>query len=95
MLLFQTSISQYLTFNVILGSNNLFPEQEYFSQQKQNYDLIKSLHEKVLEYRKIAHDLNKTEIKTIRGNLWKNSNVYSVLKKYKEREKILALRKKE
>ena len=33
-------------------------------------------------------------IKTIRENLWKNSNVYSVLKKYKEREKRLTLRKR-
>ena len=87
--------SQYLTFNVIIGSNNLTPHQEYSEQQQLNYDLIKSLHDSGLGYRKIANHLNKTETKTIRGNLWKNSNVYSVLKKYKEREKRLALRKKE
>ena len=87
--------SQYLTFNVIIGSNNLTTHQEYSEQQQSNYDLIKSLHDSGLGYRKIAHHLNKTEIKTIRENLWKNSNVYSVLKKYKEREKRLTLRKKE
>ena len=87
--------SQYLTFNVIIGSNNLTPHKEYSEQQQSNYDLIKSLHDSGLGYRKIAHHLNKTEIKTIRENLWKNSNVYSVLKKYKEREKRLTLRKKE
>ena len=87
--------SQYLCFNLIITSNNLIPKSEYTSQQQQNYNLIKSLHNSGLGYRKIAHHLNKIEIKTTRGNFWKNTNVYSVLKKYKEREKRLALRKKE
>ena len=36
-------------------------------------------------YRKISNHLNEQEIKTSKGNLWENSNVYSVLKRNKER----------
>ena len=86
--------SQYLTFNIIIRSNNLIPNKKYSSQQQENYDLIKSLHKKGLGYRKIANHLNATNIKTSRGNPWKNSNVYSVLKKYQEREKRIELRKR-
>ena len=36
-------------------------------------------------YRKIADYLNEQGIKTVRGNTWKNTQVFSVLKKYRER----------
>ena len=36
-------------------------------------------------YRKISNHLNEQGIKTSKGNLWENSNVYSVLKRNKER----------
>ena len=45
-------------------------------------------------YRKIANHLNQLEIKTIKENLWNNTNVYSVLKKYRERKKRLEIRDK-
>ena len=37
-------------------------------------------------YRKIAKHLNASGIKTSRGNEFKNTHVYSVLKRYRERE---------
>ena len=37
-------------------------------------------------YRKIAKYLNEQGIKTVRGNTWKNTQVFSVLKKYRERQ---------
>ena len=37
-------------------------------------------------YRKIAHYLNERNIKTARGNCFKNTQVYSVLKRYRERQ---------
>ncbi len=46
-------------------------------------------------YRKIANHLNQLEIKTIKGNTWNNTNVYSVLKKYKERQQRLKKRDKD
>ena len=46
--------SQYLCFTVTIGSNDLIAEQEYTEQQHQNYELIKSLHDGGMGYRKIA-----------------------------------------
>ena len=77
--------SQYLCFNVIVGSNDLCAEQQYTEEQQRNHDLIKSLHDGGMGYRKIADYLNEQGIKTARGNTWKNTQVFSVLKKYRQR----------
>ncbi len=63
-------------------------------QQEELQGIIKSLQDKGLGYRRIADHLNRLEVKTIKGNQWSNSNVYSVLKKYKERKERLMLRDK-
>ena len=78
--------SQYLCFTVTIGSYDLIAEQEYTEQQNQSYELIKSLHDRGMGYRKIAKYLNEQGIKTILGNTWKNTQVFSVLKKYRERQ---------
>jgi hypothetical protein len=44
------------------------------------------LHSKGLGYRKIAQYLNEQDIKTERGKIWKNTTVYSVLKRFKQRQ---------
>ena len=80
-----TKFSQYLCFNVIIGSNDLCTEQQYTEQQQRNHALIKSLHNGGLGYRKIADYLNEQGIKTVRGNTWKNTQVFYVLKKFRER----------
>jgi hypothetical protein len=80
-----TKFSQYLCFNIIIGSNDLCAEQKYTKQQQRNHDLIKSLHDGGMGYRKIADYLNEQGIKTARGNTWKNTQVFSVLKKYRQR----------
>ena len=59
------------------------------------HDLIQSLHESGLGYRKIAKLLNTKKIKTIRGNLWESNQVYSILKRYKERLQRLEFINKE
>ena len=49
------------------------------------------MHNSGLGYRKIAYYLNEKGIKTVRGNTWNNSQVFSVLKRYQEkldREKV-------
>jgi len=48
-----------------------------------------------LGYRKISHYLNEKNILTERGNRWGNNYVYSVLKRYKERQQRLKKRDKE
>ena len=57
----------------------------YTSEQEELHRKIKLLHNEGLGYRRIANHLNQLEIKTIKGNIWNNTKVYSVLKKYKER----------
>ena len=82
----EEKFSQYLCFTVTIGSNDLIAEQEYTEQQHQNYELIKSLHDGGMGYRKIAQYLNEQGIKTVRGNTWKNTQVFSVLKNYRARQ---------
>ena len=78
--------SQYLCFTVTIGSNNLIPEQEYTEQQHQNYELIKSLHDRGMGYRKIAQYLNVRDIKTARANSQNKTQVFLVLKMYRQRQ---------
>ena len=66
-----------------IGSNDLIAGQEYTEQQHQNYELIKFLHDGGMGYRKIAKYINEKGIKTARGNTWVNTQVFSVLKKYR------------
>jgi len=42
-------------------------------------------------YRKIADHLNQKGIRTSKGNQWLNTQVYSVLKRYRERQERLEL----
>ena len=67
----------------------------YTSEQEELHRKIKLLHNEGLGYRRIANHLNQLEIKTIKGKTWNNTNVYSVLKKYKERKERLILRDKD
>ena len=78
--------SQFLCFTLTIGSNDLIAEQENTEQQHQKYELIKSLHDGGMGYRKIAQDLNEQGIKTVRGNTWKNTQVFSGLKEYRARQ---------
>ena len=59
------------------------------------FNLIKSLHNSGFGYRKISHYLNERGIPTHKGNKWGSNNVYSVLKRHKEREKRLDFINKE
>jgi len=43
------------------------------------------LHDSGLGYRKIADYLNAHSITTVRGNTWKNTQVFSVLKRYQQK----------
>lgn len=63
--------------------------EKYTSQQEKTYELIKSLHDGGMGYRKISYYLNDKGILTNRGKKWGGNNVYSVLKRHKEREERL------
>ena len=76
---------------------NLFvykQNEKYTSQQEEMFQLIKSLQEKGLGYRKISQYLNENGFTTHKGNKWGHNNVYSVVKRHKERENRLRVMKK-
>jgi hypothetical protein len=83
--------SHFLCFTVSVKTNKFvyFPLEKYTPQQKEIYELIKSLHDNGMGYRRISYHLNDKGIKTTRGNEWKSNNVFSVLKRHKEREERL------
>ena len=82
--------SNYLRFTISIRTNRLGIFQEkYTPQQDEHHDLIKSLHDGGMGYRKIAYYLNDREIRTSRGNEWKNTQVFSVLQRYRERQERL------
>ncbi len=76
-------------------------KRELTSRQEEIYELIKSMHDSGLGYRRIAKRLRDMNIKTARGSVFKNNKkwtnglVHSVLKRYSERKVRLAFRKKE
>ena len=87
--------SYYLRFDVSVQFNNLNPQyntSKYSKEQEETRKLIQSLHESGMGYRKISYYLNERGMRTIEGNRWKNTTVYSVLKRYKQRQERLELR---
>ncbi len=89
--------SHFLCFKFTLRTNRFVYSNtdRYTSEQEDLHNKIKVLHQEGLGYRRIANHLNQLEIKTIKGNTWNNTNVYSVLKKYKERQQRFKKRDKE
>ena len=63
----------------------------FLKKQLQTYRMIKSLYDKGLSYRRITKQLNDKRITTHKGNQWgvSGNSVYSVLKRYKERQNRL------
>ena len=85
--------TNYLSFTITYRTNKLvhYQNNKYTKQQQENHDLIQSLREKGLGYRKISKILNNKGIKTSMGNTWTNTKVFSVLKRFREREERLEL----
>ena len=76
----------HLEFVIELESNNLVYDQKYSKRQEITYQLIKTLKDKGLGYRKISYKLNSWGIKTQRDKKWFPQSVFSVLKRRKERD---------
>ena len=85
--------TNYLCFTITYRTNKLvhYQNNKYTKQQQENHDLIQSLREIGLGYRKISKILNNKGIKTSRGTTWINTKVFSVLKRFREREERLEL----
>ena len=76
----------YLNFTVTCRTNSLVYKRELTSRQEEIYELIKSMHDSGLGYRRIAKRLRDMNIKTARGSVFKNNNVFAVIKRYEERQ---------
>ena len=91
-----TSI-RYICFSVNVRFNNLISEQnpnKFSKKQHSRYRLIKTLHENGLGYRRISAYLNEKGFTTENGHIWKPNYVYSVLKRFKERQERIKFRNK-
>ena len=91
---FSDNYSQYLCFSVFCSTNKLVLERNkhlWSEEQQKTHDLIKSLHDSGMGYRKISYHLNELGIKTPKGNLWGGNNVHSVLKRNRERLRRLEI----
>ena len=95
----ETKYSHYLCFQVSNRTNRFSARNgdRYSARQKKLHDYIKSLHDSGMLYRRITKLLNKKGIKTHTGKEWgeTGNSVYSVLKKYRQREERLELLNKE
>lgn len=88
--------SHYLCFTVSVRTNRLVHHRDrWTAQQEETIQLVKQLQKSGLGYRKIAKYLNAKSIKTSKGNSWKNTTVFSFLKRYKERQERLSFIEKE
>ena len=90
--------SHYLCFQVSNRTNRFTARNNdrYSTKQKELHGYIKSLHDSGMSYRRITKLLNKKGIKTHTGKEWgeTGNSVYSVLKRFKEREERLKFRNK-
>ena len=91
--------SHYLFFQVSNRTNRFTVRNinRYSERQKKPHDYIKNLKETGMSYRRVTKLLNKKCIKTHTGKEWgeTGNSVYSVLKKYRQREERLELLNKE
>ena len=86
----ETKYSHYLCFQVSNRTNRFTARNSdrYSTRQKELHEYIKSLHDTGMSYRRITKLLNKKGIKAYSGKEWgeTGNSVYSVLKKYRQRE---------
>ena len=61
-------------------------KRELTGRQEEIYELIKSLRDSGLGYRRVAKKLRDMNIKTARGTVFKNNNVFAVIERCKEQQ---------
>jgi len=81
-------ITYYLKFSVTITTHLLW-SRPYSDYQFFLHNKISELREQGLGYRRISNILNEEGILTVRGKVFTNSHVYSILKKKNIREERL------
>ena len=85
----------FLYFSVSQRFDNLMPEQNpnrYSIKQVQTYRMVNNLYQKGFGYRRISKHLNSRSVVTHLGKVWTPSLVYSILKKFRQRQERLKQR---
>ena len=81
-------ITHYLKFSVTISSNQLW-SRPYSDYQFFLHNKISELRKQGLGYRRISNILNKEGTLTVRGKVFTNPHVHSILKKKNVREERL------
>ena len=81
-------VTHYLKFSVTVTSNLLW-SRSYSDYQFFLHNKISELRKQGLGYRRISNILNKEGILTVRGKMFTNFHVHSILKKKNIREERL------
>ena len=72
----------FLNINILTKSQLLyFPYGNYSPYQEELFNLCTTLHKEGLGYRKISHYLNGRGYKSVRGKIFKNGHIQSILNK--------------
>ena len=74
------NIQVFISFTVKITASHL-KKIRYSHYQQELWELIKEKHNFGMGYRRISNWLNENGYKTTRGHKFKNSHVYSILKK--------------
>ena len=78
----ESDSNYYLNINLTTKSQLLQSDYSHYnSYQEFLYNLVNTLKDRGLGYRKISHYLNNNGYKTVRGNSFYNSSVHSIIKK--------------
>jgi len=73
---------QYLNIKIITKSQLLQSSYSHYNTyQELLYNLVNTLKDKGLGYRRISYYLNENGYKTVRGHSFQNSSVHSIIKK--------------
>ena len=76
------SVQVFLSFTVKITASHL-KKIRYSPYQQELWEIIKEKHDSGLGYRRISYWLNEHGYKTPRGHEFKNTHVFSILKKKK------------
>ena len=86
-----------IKFTTETRTNSLLRTQliKWTEEQETLYLIVSNLYKKHKSYKKVSTLLNQRKINTFKGNTWgkTGNNVYSVLKRYRERQYRIKLRK--
>jgi len=88
--------TRYFYSSIFCSINKLVSDRNkhlWSEEQQKTHKYIKSLYNSVIGYKKISYHLNEKGIKTPKGSFWCGNNVYSVLKRNRERLQRLKIHK--